>query len=451
MVIELNELERVWKDKHPNSIKLYEEAIKYTPAGVHHAGMIKFWPTHRGMHPPYIDRAKGQHIWDVDGNMYTDYYSHGALFLGHAHPAVVKAIEEQAALGPFAGDFSEIQVKLVKKVVKMVPCAETVKFCNSGTEATMYAIRIARVYTGREKIIKFAGHFHGCQDQLYTNFLGEHPFDLLYESGGVPQDCYKHTVVIKDGDVGILEEAIRKNNPAAVIFCFSYGSSGCGMPIGGEKHNEFLKALREITKENDVILIADEVITGFRLAPGGGQEYFGIDVDMATLGKMVTGGIAGAGAVVGKREIMAITNPKTHERGKFAETCGTFSGNPMCMAAGYAALDVIDKAEGRLNQYANRLGGRFREELNEVFERYNFPAQAVGCGSTNGVVFTKNLPVKSYFDVVKGSKEEAYKYRLWLMTHAGIYTTGAFFISSAHTDEDMNLLIKSTEEFVSSS
>lgn len=448
MVLEIDEIEQAWKEKHPKSRELFEEAVKYVPGGSHHHSMIAFWHTERGMYPPYIAKAQGPHIWDVDGNMYADYYNHGALFLGHAHPAIIKAIREIAPLGPFSGDFSEIQIKHMKKIIKMVPSAEMIKFCMSGTEATMYAIRIARTHTKRQKVVKLAGHFHGCQDQLFTDYLGHPPFARPYNTAGVPNDCFKNTVVVKDGDVEALEKAVKKHEPAAVIFCFAHGSASGGMAVGEPNTAEYLKALREITSENGVVLIADEVITGFRLAPGGGQEFFSADVDLTVFGKMVAGGIPGAGAVAGKSEFMEATNPKTHKPGEYAATCGTFSGNPLCSAAGHAALDVIDRAGGGLNRHGNELGERFRNGLNDLFERYEYPAQAVGCGSMNGVVFTEKLPVRTCYEARAGDPEELYKYRLWLMTHAGIYTTGAFFISAVHTYDHIDDIISATEDFI---
>ncbi|MFQ6077361.1 MAG: aspartate aminotransferase family protein, partial [Candidatus Bathyarchaeia archaeon] len=371
MVLDIDELEDIWKRQHPKSKILFEEAQKVTPGGVHHTMMIDKWPTERGVYPFYVKKAQGVKLWDVDGNTYTDYFAHAATFLGHTNPDVIKAIQKQAAVGPFAHDFSEINLKLVKKIIKMVPCAEVVDFVNSGTEANMGALRYARVYTKRKKIVKFDGHFHGWLDQLTS------------VHAGIPEDVFKNTIVIREDDIKVLEKTIKEENPAAVIFHFSYGSAGGGMAMGDENPREYMKAMREITSENDVLLIADEVVTGFRYAPGGAQEYFNIDVDLTTLGKMVTGAIGGSGAIIGKEEVMEVGNPKKRPPGECPLTGGTFSGNPMNSAAGYAALDVIDRAKGKLNEHANKLGERFRDGLNEVFQRYNFPAQAVGCCSTN--------------------------------------------------------------------
>jgi glutamate-1-semialdehyde 2,1-aminomutase len=438
LVVEVAQLETLWKQQHPNST-LFEEARKVTPGGVSHTMMIERWPVERGVYPFYVTKADGTKIYDADGNVYTDYYAHAATFLGHSHPDVVKAIQEYAARGPFAHDFTEINVKLVKKIVKMIPCAEEVDMVNSGTEANMGAIRYARAYTKRKKIILFEGHFHGWGDQLTSNRCG------------IPDEVFANTVVVPEGDISLLEKTTKKENPAAVIFHFSYGSAHGGMAMGGENPLEFMKAMREVASRYGALLIADEVVTGFRYAPGGAQQYFNIDVDMATLGKMVGGAIGGSGAIVAKREIMECGNPKTRPR-EYVLTGGTFSGNPLNSAAGYAALDVIDRAEGALNTHANGLGERFRDGMNKVFARHDFPAQAVGCCSTNGVAFTEKLPIKSAYDFEKRTDtEKLYKWHMYLATRHGIYTypgSGAIFLTAMHTEEDIDKLIANTEEFV---
>jgi len=436
--LKLDRLERIWNERHPKSKIIFQQARKVTPGGAHHTNMIDRWPTDRGVYPFYAAKAEGTRIWDVDGNVYTDYGSHGALFLGHTHPDVVKAIQEYAALGPFAHDFTEINLKLVKKIMKMVPCAEVVDCVSSGTEATMGAIRYARAYTGRKKIIRFSGQFHGWADQLSE------------QRAGIPSEVFANMVEIRENDPKSLEETVKRENPAAVIFHFVHGSGGGGMVIGTDNPREFMKMMREITAKHDVLLIADEVITGFRNAPGGAQQYFDIDVDITALGKMVGGAIAGSGAIVGKEEIMETGNPKTTPRDRCVFTGGTFSGNPLNSAAGYAALDAIDKAHGELNEHANRLGEKFRNGLNEVFERHEFPAQAVGCCSANSVAFTE-LPVRSPTDYrTRSNMESLYKWHIYLATHSNIYTspTSCIFISAIHTEKDIEHLIESTEEFV---
>jgi len=440
LVLDPAELEILWRNQHPKSKALFEEAQRIIPGGVHHSMMIEKWPTERAVYPFYVTKAEGARIWDVDGNVYTDYYGHGATFLGHTHPEVIKSIQEYAALGPFSNDFTEINLKLVKKIIKMVPCAEAVDLVNSGTEANMGALRYARAYTGRKKIIMFDGHFHGWSDQLTSNHFG------------IPDEVFANTVVIKEGDISLLERTIKEEKPAAILFHFAYGGAGGGMAMGGENSLEFMKAMREIASKYGVLLIADEVVTGFRCAVGGAQEYFNIDVDLTTLGKLVGGTMGSSGAIVGKREVMDVGNPKSRPRHEHVFTGGTFSGNPLNSAAGYAALDVIDRAEGRLNAHANGLAERFRNGLNDIFERYSYSAQAVGCCSANGVAFTDKLPIKSALEYrARASREKMYLWHMYLASQYGIYTPpglGAIFVSAVHNTDDIDHLIASTEEFV---
>lgn len=441
--MKLEEIERAYIESIPKSIEFYKQSSTVTPAGVHHGGMIGPWPIDRGVIPPFMREAKGQYMWDVDGNKYCDYYNHGALFLGHAHPVVVKAVQEQMALGgAMMGDHNEFQIMHSNKVTSMVPCAEEVRFCNSGTEGTMYAIRLARTYTKRKKVAKIAGHFHGANDQLYVAVSP--PFDKP-QTGGVPGECFTNTVVLYEGDVEGLEKAAKQNDLAAIICCFVHGSGGGGIQMD----IEYIKALREVTEENGIVLINDEVITGFRLAPGGAQEYVGLTPDLAVLGKMVSGGIGSAGGFCGKSEIMEMANPKIpgYERWERATTAGTFSGNSLSMAAGYAALDLIDKAEGSLNRHANKLGEKAKKELNQFFEEEKIKAQAVGTGSMISVYFTEK-PIKSCYDLEATDKKALYRYHLWLVTQ-GVYTLLGknFYISAVHTEEDIDYLVEKTREY----
>jgi glutamate-1-semialdehyde 2,1-aminomutase len=304
----------------------------------------------------------------------------------------------------------------------------------------MGAIRIARAYTKRKKIVRFDGHFHGWSDQLASEFAG------------IPEEVHANTTVISENSIDALTDVVRRENPAAVIFHFVYGSAGGCMAMGDEDPIQFMKAMRELTSKHGVLLIADEVITGFRLARGGGQEYFGIDVDLATLGKIVGGSIGGSGAIVGKEEIMSVADPKKQGLGEVPFTGGTFSGNPLNSAAGYAALDVIDRADGILNEHANKLGERLRNGLNSVFRKYEFPAQAVGCGSCNSVAFTDKLPIKSVTEYKQRQNHGVlYKWHMYLAVHYGIYTYpggGAFYIMTPHTNEDIDRVIAATEDFV---
>lgn len=438
--MKLGEIERLYRERTRISAKLYRQAARLTPGGVHHQAMIARWPIQRGVCPPFINEAKGQYMSDVDGNKYTDYYNHGALFLGHAHPVVVKAVQEQIARGgAMMGDFTELQIECCKQITSMVPSAKEVRFCNSGTEGTMYAIRLARAYTKTKEIGKFAGHFHGYSDQLY---LALSPPYNKPSTAGVPSGCIENTVILRE-TMESVEKAVKQNDFAAIICEVIKGSTGGGMHMD----IEFLEALREITRENGIVLIFDEVISGFRIAVGGAQEYFNVLPDLTVLGKNVTGGIGGAGAFCGGHAIMEVANPKVYEPEKTAKTGGTFSGNALNMAAGLACLKFIANANGALNRHANRLGDKAKERLNDFFEKKKVKAQAIGTGSFLHVAITdKHISIAD--DLLEANKQEQYKYHLWLITQ-GIYISPGsnFYISAVHTQNDIDALIEKTQEY----
>lgn len=457
MPISIEKIKSDYIKKHPKSLELWKRAQKVLPGGCSRPALGKTWHV-LDVPPLYVDKSQGCRIWDVDGNDYVDYWQHHALFLGHAHPAVVEAIKEYAERGAFAYDWNEIQIKLAEKVCKMVPCAE--KFCSvaSGTEGNMYATRLARVHTKRDKIIRFAGNFHGHSDLYSAEWPVEGkvrpPFsDRVQSVPGIPDAMTRDIVIVPD-EIEAVENAIKKHNPAGIIFEAVHGSGGGGMATGSPDPLEFFKALREITEENGVLMIADEVITGFRLAPGGAQEYFDFVPDISVHGKNICGSLGGSGGFAGKDEIMK-HNPLQSPPEESVSTGMTFAGAPMHMAAGYAALSVIDGAGGRLNIQANRLGDRLREGLNDVFERNEFPAQAVGTGSLCNVCFVKDpkdLPIVRPLDFqLKNDETAGRKWRLWLRTYAGIEALSGLSMMMGvppHTSEDIDNLIAATEEYV---
>src|SRR5262245_32058384 len=254
---------------HPKSKALYERARRVIPGGITHDGR------HLAPFPVYVERAQGSRKWDVDGHEYVDYWmGHGALFLGHCHPAVVKAIQQQAALGTHLGAGHELEVRWAQLVPRLIPSAEMVRFTMSGTESTHLAMRIARAYTGRSKVLKFQGHFHGWHDGVVLAV--DPPYDVPW-SAGVPESTLDQVLLCPPNDIKAVEVALQRGDVAAVILEPAGGGSSTIPTIPG-----YLQELRSLTERHGVVLIFDEVISGFRYSPGGAQAYFGVTPAMPT-------------------------------------------------------------------------------------------------------------------------------------------------------------------------
>jgi glutamate-1-semialdehyde 2,1-aminomutase len=313
-----------------------------------------------GPFPVYVERAEGPYKWDVQGRRLIDYWTgHGALLFGHSFRPVVDAVARQVACGTHYGACHEAEVRWAELVCELVPSAERVRFTSSGTEATQLALRSARAYTGRERIVKLAGHFHGWHDEAMVHFYD-------HEEAGFSAGALKSVAVA--GGKSIEEEVkalLREENVAAVILEPGGGSAG-GMPCG----REFLQFLRQATRTHGTLLIFDEVITGFRAAPGGVQEQTGILPDLTTLAKILAGGLPG-GAVVGRADVMAVFGSGTRRdqpRTRFARAphTGTFNGNPLSAAAGIAMLERV--ADGVAQERARKAAARLVEQVNQAAE-----------------------------------------------------------------------------------
>ncbi len=344
-------------DGRPGSAQLYAEALEVFPSGITHDSrfMTPF--------PLYIQRAEGARKWDVDGNEYIDFVmGHGALLLGHSHPAVVEAVASQATRATHPGACTELELEWGKLVQKLVPSAERVKFTSSGTEATLMAMRLARVFTGKEKIVKFAGHFHGWHD--YAQIGQAPPFDA--PPAGIPPSVLQTVVVLDPRDEEGIERTLESDPDVAGVILEPTGASWGTVPL----RSGFLQWLRELTRRQGAVLIFDEVISGFRYSPGGAQQYFGVTPDLTTLAKILAGGLPG-GAVVGRADIMEhLTfkpgNAQWNRYRKIAHP-GTFNANPISAAAGVAALKIV--ATGEPQDSAARLGSALRKKMNDVFAR----------------------------------------------------------------------------------
>ncbi len=339
----------------PGSARLYEEARRAFPSGVTHDSR------YLEPHPLFVERASGSRKWDVDGHEYVDYTGgHGALLLGHNHPAVVEAVQQQVARGSHYGACHELELRWAQMVQRLMPAAECVRFTSSGTEATLLALRLARAYTGRPKIVRFQGHFHGWHDHMAFG-VSSH-FDGT-PTPGVLAEVAKNVVLVPPGDVAATRQALDENRDVAAAIIEPTGASWGQVPV----RPDFLHALRELTESRGVLLIFDEVISGFRCAPGGAQEVFGIRPDLITLAKILAGGYPG-GAVAGRREILAALDFQAAAaagREKIAHQ-GTFNANPVSAAAGIATLNIVAATDAcrRANDYAARL----REALNRAVQ-----------------------------------------------------------------------------------
>jgi glutamate-1-semialdehyde 2,1-aminomutase len=333
----------------PTSRKLHLQARELFPDGVTHD------LRHLEPFPVYIDRAAGAHKWDVDGHRLIDYWSgHGALLLGHSHPAVVEAVQAQAARATHPGGCHELEIEWGRWVQRLVPSAERLRFVSSGTEATMMALRLARIHSGQPRVLKFAGHFHGWNDFLIPD--ADPPYGERVP--GVLGEVQRDTVVVPPNDPDAVEQALKNDLSIGCVILEPTGGHFGAVPIRGL----FLKALRDITTRHGRLLIFDEVITGFRVAPGGAQAHYGVVPDLTTLAKILAGGLPG-GCVVGRADVLASLEHRAG-KGKMKHP-GTFNANPLSAAAGVATLQRV--AGGEPGRRANAAAQQLRQGLNALF------------------------------------------------------------------------------------
>jgi glutamate-1-semialdehyde 2,1-aminomutase len=348
-------IEHEYAETRPKSRALYERARQTMPSGVAHDGRAI------SPFPFYVERADGPRKWDVDGHAYLDCWSgHGALILGHNHPAILRAITEQAARGLHYSACHELEIRWAELIHSIVPGAERVRFTMTGTETTALAIRVARAATGRSHIVKFRGHFHGVHDAVVSGV--KDPFELPM-TAGVPAETLAGTLVARHNDLAHVGELLDEHPVAAVIL---EPAAARSMVVPTDP--KFLTALRELTRARGVPLIFDEVVTGFRLAPGGAQEYFGVTADLTCLAKAVAGGLPGA-ALVGRADLMdgiAFSGDPKRDRTRRVADQGTYSATPLIAAAGVAALEIL--RPGDVQRELNRKGDRLRAGMNQVLK-----------------------------------------------------------------------------------
>ncbi len=413
--------------KLEKSRKLYEEAVNLLPGGVSSpVRAVKPFPF-------YTAKAEGSKIYDVDGNCYIDYcLAYGPLILGHANPLVKEALKEQLERGWLYGTPIELEVEYAKLITKLYRSIEMLRFVNTGSEATMSAIRLARGFTGRNKILKIEGSFHGSHDAVLVKAGSGATTHGIPNSAGVPSDFVKNTLQVPFNDVESLAEVVEKNREdlACVIMEPVMGNASLIVPEEG-----YLKEVRKITAENDVLLIFDEVITGFRLALGGAQEFYGIEADLTTLGKIAGGGLP-IGIFGGKREIMEHVAPSGN-----VYQAGTFSGNPLSLIAGYTTVKFM--IENRVIDVVNGITEELVKGLRDQIEDSNANLEINSIASMFCVYFGEKP--KNYADALKLDKNKYMEF-FWKMLENGVFLPPSqfetCFVSYAHSMEDVEKTIE---------
>jgi glutamate-1-semialdehyde 2,1-aminomutase len=408
---------------------MFEKAREYLPGGVS-SPVRAIKP-----HPFYTEKASGCRITDVDGNEYIDYcLGYGPNMLGHANPVVKKAISEQLEKGWLYGTPTESEFKLAERIAAAYPGIDMLRFVSTGTEATMSALRAARGYTGKNKFIKIEGGFHGAHDSVLVK-AGSGASTLgKPDSLGVPQDFTKHTLQAPYNDIEAMTELLESSDDiAAVIMEPVMGNVGPVLPQEG-----YLEEIRKLTKEYDTLLIFDEVITGFRLAMGGAQEYYGVTPDLTTLGKIIGGGMP-IGVFGGRKDIIEMIAPSGS-----VYQAGTFSGHPASVAAGHAVLDVLEKENA--HEKLNAMGRNVRNRLSEIVTDKGLDYSVSGIGSMFKIFFG-DMPV-NYQDVLRCDKEGYFNF-FHKMLDQGIFIPPSQFetnfLSLAHTEDDLDATFKAYE------
>lgn len=423
------------KPSRARSEAAFEAAQKVLPGGVN--SPVRAFRSVGG-NPVFIEKAKGAYLWDLDGNQYIDYVgTWGPAILGHAHPQVIKKIQETAENGTSFGAPTLIETEMAQLVIDMVPSIEKVRFVNSGTEAVMSAIRLARAHTGRSKIIKFEGCYHGHSDYLLVKAGSGAATHGVPDSAGVPATTAAETLNATFNNLASVRELFETypEQIAGILLEPIAGNMGCIPPEPG-----FLEGLRKIADETGACLIFDEVMTGFRVAPGGAQERYGVTPDITCLGKIIGGGLP-VGAYGGKLEIMAQVAPE----GPMYQA-GTLSGNPLAMAAGLETLKLLRQPGNyeRLEQLGKELG----DGLKAICERKGIPHTLRGVGAMMTLFFVEG-PVKNYQDVCRFDRERFNQF-FWGMLDQGVYLAPsqfeAGFLSLAHTDADIQKTLQAAEK-----
>jgi glutamate-1-semialdehyde 2,1-aminomutase len=416
------------------SKQLFDRAKKVLPGGVN-SPVRAFEP-----YPFFVERAQGSKLYDADGKTYVDYcMAYGALLLGHAYPEIMEAVKAQLAKGTLYGAPTEREVEFAELIQQASPCMEMMRLVSSGTEATMHAIRTARGFTGRKKIVKFEGCFHGSHDNVLVKAGSGAATFGTPNSLGIPEETTRNTLVLPYNDIEAVEETFNRegNEIAAVIVEPVLGNVGLILP-----KPEFLSTLRKLTSQHGAVLIFDEIITGFRLALGGAQEHFNVKPDMATLGKVLGGGFPLA-AFGGKKEIMQNISPI----GKVYQA-GTFSGNPVSATAGYTILNILNQKKNEIYPKLAKNAEQLKKALQDLAANYKLPAQVYNIASMYQIFFT-NQPVADYV-CAKTSNQKMFTAYFQELLRQGVFIPPSqfetCFVSAAHTDDDLKFTMNAFDK-----
>jgi glutamate-1-semialdehyde 2,1-aminomutase len=398
--------------------------------------------------PIVLERGQGTRVWDADGNEYIDFMmSFGALIQGHAHPKLAEVVSQTMAQGSHFAAITSAEVEAAERLCRMVPSAEAVRFANTGSEATMLALRLARAHNGRTKFLKFEGHYHGWYDPYLLNAHSHAPEKLgppenparMPDSEGIPASTFDDVVLAPWNDAAALERVMKRHGPelAAVITEPIMANMGCILPRDG-----YLQLLRSLTQQYGALLILDEVVTGFRYAPGGCQEYYGITPDLSTLGKALGGGFP-VGAVAGPRSILDHLRWSEH----MVLHYGTFNGHRLTMKVVAANLDLL--AANGTYQALHNVGNAAISGLREVFGRHQIRAIVQGFGPMFQIYFTQRDAIHDYRDYCTYVDTQLYSRFVHRLLDRGIYMTPSnglhWIISTAHTEKDVAALIEAAD------
>ena len=389
-----------------------------------------------------VARGAGSRVWDVAGREYIDYHlSSGPALLGHAHPAVTAAVAAQVPKGTTYFFLNEPEIELARRMVEAIPCADVNHYTGSGTEATFYALRIARAFTKRNKVLKFEGAWHGMHDYGLWGTIPQVPSDYPRaspDSVGVPRETGDTVLVTPFYETARAIEMIERHakERAAVIV---EPLQRVLLPEPG-----FLEAVRDVTKKHGIVLIFDEIVTGFRIARGGAQQKYGVVPDLACYGKAVSGGFPLA-AIAGSGEVMAVLDARARPRASVVWATNTLNGNPVCAAAGCAALDAL--AQPGTYERLAAIGSRLRAGIVAAGTRHGFAVQAPGEDAVFGVRFTDRRPLRTWMDLTTADKDLGYRWALELLKRGLLVNPNEkFYISIMHSDDDVTRTLAIADE-----